>query len=100
MTCLGDYKGVPRSKIGFTIKNDIYCKEQHDFISNFVNNVYCIMYRAAYDNEAWVFSDDFSEIRKTDEITPREAVEKVVDTESLAGMYIVSELTCDADIYL
>lgn len=100
MTCLGDYKGVPRSKIGFTIKNDIYCKEQHDFISNFVNNVYCIMYRAAYDNEAWVFSDDFSEIRKTDEITPREAVEKVVDTESLADMYIVSELTCDADIYL
>jgi hypothetical protein len=100
MTCLEDYKGIPRSKIGFTIKSDIYCKEQHDFISSFVNNVYNIMYRAAYDNEAWVFNADCSEISKTDEITPREAVERVVDTESLADMYIISEMTCDADIYL
>lgn len=100
MTCLGDLNGVPRSKIGFTIKSDVYCKQQHDFISSFVNNAYIIMYRAAYDNEAWVFNDDFSEISKTDAITPREAIERVVDTESLADMYIISEMTCDADIYL
>jgi len=32
-------------------------------------------------------------------ITPQQAVENVVDVDSLADMYIISELTCDADIY-
>ncbi len=89
----------PKEDVGITIKSDIYSQEQHDFIANFTNNVYNIMYRAAYDDEAWVFDDSFSRITKSDELTPREAVEKVVNVDSLADMYIVSELTCDADIY-
>lgn len=99
MTCLGDLNGRPRQKIGFTIQNDIYSKQQHDFIAGFVKGVYRIMYAAAYEGEAYVFTDDYSDIVKTSKITPREAVERVVDVDSLADMYLISELTCDADIY-
>lgn len=91
--------GSGKSDVGFTIKSDIYSSEQHDFIASFVNNVYNIMYHAAYDNKAYVFNDDYSDITETSALTPWEAVEKVIDTDSLADMYIISELTCDADIY-
>lgn len=85
--------------VGITIKSDIYSQEQHDFIANYVNNVYDIMYEAAYNNKAFVMSDDFKTISETAALTPREAVEKVVDVRSLVDSYIIAELTCDADIY-
>lgn len=99
MTCLPEGKGDYRNDIGVTIKNDIISQEQHDFISSFVNNTYKIMYEAAYNDTAYVFSEDYSEIVPASNITPFEAVDKVVNLESLADMYIISEITCDADIY-
>ena len=36
-----------KNDVGFTIKNDIYSKEQHDTIAKYLNNVYDIMYEAA-----------------------------------------------------
>ncbi len=99
MTCLPEGRGDYRNDIGVTIKNDIISQEQHDFISSFVNNTYKIMYEAAYNDAAYVFSEDYSEIVPASNITPFEAVDKVVNLESLADMYIISEITCDADIY-
>ena len=99
MTCLPEDENDPKKDIGFTIKSDIYSQEQHDFIASFVNNVYNIMYHAAYDNQAYSFNADYSEIAPAADMTPQEAVEAVVNVESLADMYLVSELTCDADIY-
>lgn len=99
MRCLPIAKFDPKKEVGFTIKSDIYSEEQHDFIAAYVNNVYRIMYEAAYYDKAYVFNDDYSDIVQTSDISSREAVEKVVDVNSLADMYIISELTCDADLY-
>lgn len=99
MKCLKENEKDPKKEIGISIKNDIYSKEQRDFIASYVNNVYRIMYEAAYNNEAYVFDSEYNKIKKTTDISPREAIEKVVDTKSLVDMYILSELTCDADIY-
>lgn len=88
-----------KNDVGFTIKSDIYSQEQHDHIERFVNNVYDIMYEAAYNDKAFVMSDDFKTITETSELSPREAVEKVIDLRSLVDSYILAELTCDADIY-
>ena len=84
--------------VGFTIKSDIYSEEQRDFIANFVNGAYKIMYEAAYNDKAYEFNADYIELVES-ALTPQEAVEKVVDVQSLVDMYIISELTCDADIY-
>ena len=89
----------PKNDVGFTIKSTVNSPEQHDFIENFVNNTYRIMYEAAYNDKAFIFDDDYSKISETRDITPQEAVEKVVNVDSLADMYIISDLTCDADIY-
>ena len=99
MRCLPLTNHDPKKEIGFTIKSDIYSREQHDFIAAYVNNVYRIMYEAAYYDKAFVFNDDYSDITETSDISAREAVERVADVNSLADIYIISELTCDADLY-
>lgn len=96
----GDDPDDPKKPVGITVKSDINSDEQIDFITEFVNGTYDIMYHAAYDDKAYVFNDDLHiDIEEDPCITPREAVERVVDVDSLADMYIISELTCDADIY-
>lgn len=102
MLCLPDWERHPddnKADIGFTIKSDINCEEQRDFIANYVENVYRIMYEAAYNNKAYVFTSDYSSIKTSKKITPWDAVSKVVNVDSLADMYIISDLTCDADLY-
>ena len=85
--------------IGITIKSDIYSEKQRDFIASYLNNIYRIMYEAAYNDRAYSFTDDLSSIAEDPGLTPEQAVKAVVDTDSLADMYIISEITCDADIY-
>lgn len=87
-----------KRKVGFTIKSDIYCEEQRDFIANFVNGVYDIMYEAAYNDKAYEFNADYTALVESD-LTPREAIEKVVDINSLVNTYIINEVACDADVY-
>lgn len=99
MKCLSDPEYGRKNDIGITIKSDIYSQEQHDFIASYINNVYYIMYAAAYQGEAYVFSPDYAEIFKSTHISPQEAVEQVVDVQSLVDTYILNELLCDADIY-
>ena len=99
ITCLKTDDRPNVKDVGFTIKSDVYCEEQRDFIAGFVNGVYRIMYEAAYNKKAYVFTDDYKGVVESDSLTPREAVESVVDVQSLVDMYIISELTCDADIY-
>lgn len=88
-----------KEKVGITIKSAIRSQEQHDFIENFVNKTYRIMYEAAYNDKAFVFDKDYKDISESKDITPQQAVENVVDVQSLVDTYIISELTCDADIY-
>lgn len=86
------------AEIGISIKSEIYSQEQHDFIGNYVNNIYRIMYEAAYNHKAFVFDEENKNISESSDITPQQAVENVVDIDSLADMYIISELACDADV--
>ena len=85
--------------VGITIKSDIYSKEQHDFIASYMNNVYTIMYEAAYNDKAYVFNSSYTEISESSELTPQQAVEQAVDVRSLIDSYILCEIACDADLY-
>ena len=86
------------NNVGYTIKSDVRSEEQHDAVMNFFSRAYEIMYAAAYRDEALEMTDD-REKNVPSEKTPREAVEAVVDVESLAEAYILSEIVCDPDVY-
>ena len=83
---------------GYTIKSDITSTKQVDFIKKFMDAAYRIIYEAAYNDKAYVFNDTFTSVILSSSITPREAIERVLDTQSLVDMYIISEIACDADI--
>ena len=83
---------------GYTIKSDITSQKQVTFIQNFMNNAYKVIYEATYNDNAYIFNEDFTSISLTNDITPREAIERVVDTKSLANTYLIQEIACDADI--
>ena len=85
--------------VGISIKSDIRSQAQHDFIASYVNSVYRILYAAAYEDKALVLDTKTMELSESEDLSPQEAVEAVVDVQSLADIYILSELTCDADIY-
>ncbi len=97
--CLPNSESDETGDIGFTITNTLNSQEQHDFIANFTNCVYRIMYEAAYNNKAYCFNEDYSQIAETKDISPEEAVNRVVDVKSLADTYILNEIVCNADIY-
>ncbi len=99
MTCLSHPIYGRKDDIGISIKSDIYSEDQRDFIASFVDNVYNIMYYAAYEGTAYVFNEDYTQIEMTTDITPMEAVSLVVDVQSLVDTYIINELLCDADVY-
>ena len=99
MKCLTDPVYGYKQEIGITIKSDIYSPAQKSFISSYLDNVYKIMYYAAYRQEAYVFNEEYTAISKTDKLTPKEAVEQVIDVQSLVDVYIINELFCDADVY-
>jgi len=94
-----EYGAVPKDLLNMTIKSKIYSQEQHDFIESYINNVYKIMYEAAYNKNSLKFNDDFTDVMEAPELSSKEAIENVVDVNSLADMYIISDLTCDADLY-
>ncbi|MCH5349808.1 MAG: CotH kinase family protein [Oscillospiraceae bacterium] len=98
MSPLNTGHGDRTQDVGITIKSNIYSQYQHDFIASYINNIYRIMYEAAYNDKAYKFHWEYPELEESDS-TPQHAVEIAVDVDSLADMYIISELTCDADIY-
>ena len=85
--------------VGFTIKSSIRSENQRLAIRNFVTNVYKIMYSAAYEDKALELTADYKNTVPSATMTPQEAVEAVVDVDSLASMYLLAEITCDPDIY-
>lgn len=99
MRCLPEDDDEYKKEIGITIKSDINSQEQHDFIAGFVKNTYRILYAAAYENKAMAFDSSYSQISESSTMTPQQAVEAVVDVNSLADAYIINEIACDADIY-
>lgn len=99
MQCLPKSDSDPKNDVGITIVNTLNSMAQHDFIAGYIENVYKIMYEAAYNNKAFIFDAKYSSISETTEISPEKAVENVVDVQSLVDTYILNEIVCDADVY-
>ena len=99
VTPLPEGRHDPKQEVGITVKSDLYSQAQHDFIAAYMSGVYRILYAAAYEDTALRFDNTYTELTPAPDLTPEEAVRQAVDVDSLADMYIISELTCDADIY-
>ena len=102
-----DYNGVTlkEPQTGYTIKSDINDKAQHDFIADYMNKLWKICYEAVYNKKYYKFNENYQLVEytpegSTDDEKCKNCISQVIDTKSLADMYIFMELVCDPDIYL
>lgn len=82
----------------YSIRSDTTTREQRDFIAKYLSNVYRILAGAA--DGMLLMLDDNYDLAFADGAysTAKEAVEAVIDTESLANYLILEELVQDYDV--
>ena len=92
---------VTPNQPGFTVKNSLSSEDNSNhlaFISNYIDLVYKIIFEATYNNSAYAFNETRDSIHLDSELSPQEAICKVVDIQSLVDMFILSEIVCDPDV--
>jgi hypothetical protein len=85
-----------RTALFYSVKNNGLRAGQRLFAEKYLKGVFEIIYRATYEGEAYTFNVSYDLI-KSDEMTPREAIEAVIDVDSVARKYIHSEIFCNGD---
>ena len=84
---------------GYTIKSSINDPAQIKFISDYMNNAWKICYDAAYKNKFQEFSPDYKKLVKSSSTDALDCVSKIIDMDSMVTAYVISEITCDPDLY-
>ncbi len=81
------------------IKSDINNDQQRDFIKKYMDGVFMIMFEAVENNTLYMFDDDYNVI-SADGVysTPKEAVEAVIDLDSMVNTMILQELVHNYDV--
>ena len=100
-TEITDISGKSRvmKKRAYSVKSDIYTEGQLEFIRRYISGCFEILYEAAEHDRAMMFDDALNVIDAAGTYSePRDAVEAVIDTKSLANMLILEELVHNYDV--
>jgi spore coat protein CotH len=81
----------------YAIKSDIWSEEQAQYIENWLTEAYNVLYEAAVNGKAMELNEDLKTVA-AENMTPFEAVDKLLDLESLADMLILEELVQNYDV--
>jgi len=80
----------------YTMKSDIYSQEQFDFIGNYTQNVFKIIYLAIEKNEYKTFDENYNLVNSTF-TNSQDTISAVLDIESAVDMYLLYETVHDND---
>ena len=84
---------------GYTIKSDTFSDEQRKFIEKYYKGVFKICYEGIENNKPMMFDKDYNVVDAGSKyISAQQAIEAVVDTDSLANMLILEELVHNYDV--
>ena len=94
-----DIEGFSRTFVSadYSIKSDVYTKGQVDFISQYINNVFEIVYQACEKNKYYQLDGNFDLVSASFD-SAEETVENVLDIESVVDMYLLYEIMHDYDV--
>ena len=81
----------------YAIKSDVQDEKQEQYIEKWLNGVYSVLYEAAANGEA-VWLDEELRPVPAENLTAFEAVNELLDLESLADMLILEELVQNYDV--
>lgn len=101
------YSGNPHSypstnkggfgKLYFEFKNDDLTPEQVAYATKYFQSIFDVLCYATYKDEYYAIDRETAELIPSDATTAEEAISAVIDVESVARMYILSELMCNND---
>ena len=80
----------------YSVKSDVYTKQQVEFIEKYMKGVFEIVYRACEKGEYYTFDENY-ELVKADFDNAKDTVEAVMDIESVVDMYLLYEIVHDYD---
>ncbi len=82
----------------YSIDSDIYTDEQTEFIGNYVNNVFKILYEATQKGNYLTFDENMNLVNVNDKFdNAYDTVNAVMDVNSVVNMYILYEICHDYD---
>ena len=80
----------------YSVKNDVYTKQQVEFIERYLRGVFEIVYRACEKGEYYTFDESY-ELVKAEYDNAKDTVEAIMDIESVVDMYLLYEIVHDYD---
>ena len=94
-----DIAGRKRVVMGtyYAIKSDVQDEKQEQYIEKWLNGVYSVLYEAAANGEAVRLDEELRPV-PAENLTAFEAVNELLDLESLADMLILEELVQNYDV--
>lgn len=81
----------------YAIKSDVQDEKQEQYIEKWLNGVYSVLYEAAANGEAVRLDEELRQV-PAENLTAFEAVNELLDLESLADMLILEELVQNYDV--
>lgn len=83
----------------FSIKSEITCDQQKDFAAKYLAGVFKIMYEAVENEAVMMFDSDYNVVSAEGVYaTPKQAVEAVMDLDSVVNTMILQELVHNYDV--
>ncbi len=98
---LTDFVGTTRKVVSdsYTIKSDTFSDEQRQFIAKYTEGVFKIVYEAVENGALLKFDENYNIVAADDAYaSPKEAVEAVMDLDSVVNMLILEELVHNYDV--
>ena len=82
---------------GYSIHSKITNDNQITYLKMKVLQFYEVLYRAAINEEAYIINEN-EEVVPDPTLTPRQAVERIVNLKSFVNTYILQDIVCNPDI--
>ena len=94
-----DIEGIRRQFVptAYTVKSDVYTLGQIDFIAQYINYIFEIVYQACEKGKCLGLDVNFDLVTASG-LSAQEAVEAVLDVESVVNMYLLYEIMHDYDV--
>ncbi len=82
----------------YSIKSDTTSQAQRDFIAKYLDGAFTIMYEAVENGTPMRFDEEYNVVPAAEGTSPKQAVETVIDLDSLVNTMILQELVHNYDV--
>lgn len=86
-----------RGGIGYTVKSDLYTKDQLNFLKSYLEKAVYIAFEATKGNY-YKFDSNYNVVRDSSATDAKSVISSVIDIQSLVDVYILNEIACDLDV--